>query len=197
MAGQRVVVLGGGDTGADCVGTALRRGAEVLHFHYKPAPPTQRDPSTPWPFEPILLRPSSSHEEGSERGWSVVARGLVGTNRLEAIRLADVTWSDGTMTVGEDRTIPADRVLVAVGFVGTDNEWLGGLGVQLQRGRVRTDTELQAAPGVWSCGDAARGASLVVHAIHDGRRAAASIDRALSGRTRLRVVDAGPELVAT
>jgi glutamate synthase (NADPH) small chain len=190
-AGERVVVLGGGDTGADCVGTALRQGAaEVLHFHYKPAPPEERDVGTPWPFPPVLLRPSSSHEEGSERGWSVVARGFEGGERVTAIRVADVGWGEGGMQIREasERAIPVDRVLVAVGFTGTDNDWLDGLGVATKRGRVVTDDALLAAPNVWSCGDAARGASLVVHAIQDGRTAARSIDEALSGRSRLRVL---------
>ena len=191
-AGQRVVVLGGGDTGADCVGTALRQGAaDVLHFHYKPAPSASRDPDLPWPFPPVLLRPSSSHEEGGQRGWNVIARGFEGDERLQGLRVADVRWEDGRMTVdpSTERAIPVDRVLVAVGFVGTDAGWLHELGVDLERGRVCTDDQLLAAPGVWSCGDAARGASLVVHAIHDGRRAARAIDRALTGRSRLRVLE--------
>lgn len=196
-AGERVIILGGGDTGADCLGTVLRQGAaHVHHFHYRPAPPESRDPSVPWPFPPVLLRPSSSHEEGGERGWSVVARGFVGTDRLEALQVADVRWVDGRMEVDEasERTLPADRVLVAVGFVGVDaGGWLDGLGVRTQRGRIVTDDHLQAAPGVWSCGDAVRGASLVVHAIQQGREAARAIDGALSGRSRLRVLpDSAP-----
>ncbi len=198
-AGERVVVLGGGDTGADCVGTALRQGAaDVQHFHYKPAPPTSRGADVPWPFPPVLLRPSSSHEEGGKRGWSVVARGFVGTDRVRGLMVADVRWQGGEMVVDEasERELPVDRVLVAVGFVGTDAGWLGELGVDVERGRVTTDDRRLAAPGIWSCGDAARGASLVVHAIHDGRRVAREIDRALTGRSRLRVLENSSPLAA-
>ena len=184
--------MGGGDTGADCVGTALRQGAaDVLHFHYKPAPPLERGEEAPWPFPPVLLRPSSSHEEGSERGWSVVARGFVGGDRVTGLRVADVRWIDGSMeeVEGGERLLPVDRVLVAVGFAGTDADWLDGLGLRLDRGRVPADGQGLAAPGIWSCGDATRGASLVVDAIADGRRVARAIDLHLSGRSRLRVLD--------
>jgi len=119
--GETVLVLGGGDTGADCLGTALRDGAaRVLHWHYKPPPPTERGAEQPWPFPPALLRPSSSHEEGGERGWSVVAKAFVGDDRVKAIRCVDVSWEGGSMRElpETEREVLVDRVLLAVGFVG-------------------------------------------------------------------------------
>jgi glutamate synthase (NADPH/NADH) small chain len=189
LRGQRVIVFGGGDTGADGYGTALRQGADVLHFHYKPAPPEARDPAVPWPFPPILLRPSSSHEEGGERGWSVVALAFEGDAALEAVRVGDVRWTDGRMEVVGERLIPADRALIALGFVGTDaGGWVEELGVRRTPEGTLATEGLLAAPGVWACGDARQGASLVVHAIAEGRRAARAIDEALGGRSRLRVL---------
>lgn len=178
--GETVLVLGGGDTGADCLGTALRDGAaEVLHWHYKPAPPDVRDPSSPWPFAPFVLRPSSSHEEGGERGWSVVAKAFVGTERVTALRCVDVRWEDGAMTELPEtlRDVPVDRVLLAVGYTGADAPWLDDA--------ARLD-------GVHVCGDARVGASLVVTAIQDGRRAARTIDAALRGSSRLPVLPSTP-----
>ena len=189
--GEQVIVLGGGDTGADCVGTAHRQGAaSVLNLHYKPAPPDVRDPSSPWPFTPVLLRVSSSHEEGGDRGWSVLAQALVGEDRVRALRCVDVTWDDGMQLVeGSERDIPADRVLVAVGYAGVDASWLDELGVTCARGTIDTDGDGLAAQGVFACGDATLGASLVVDAIQEGLAVAASIDRHLRGRTRLRVLE--------
>ncbi len=194
--GERVIVLGGGDTGADCVGTALRqRARSVQHFHYKPAPPDTRDPSSPWPFTPLLLRPSSSHEEGGERGWSVLAQAFVGDTKLRALRCVDVTWEDGmTVVPGSERDLPADRVFLAVGYTGVDAGWLEPLGVTASRGPIDVDEDGLAADGIYACGDATRGASLVVTAIQEGLRVASSIDRDLRGRTRLKVLDEGAPL---
>ena len=192
-AGRHVIVLGGGDTGADCLGTALRQGAaSVRHFHYKPAPAGTRA-ETPWPWAPMSLH-STSHDEGGERGWSLMTRALEGEGRVERLRCERVDWApgpDGRMAMaprGEFEVYPAELVLVAVGFVGVrGGDWLDALGVERDRaGRVRTrDRYATTAEGVWVAGDARRGASLVVHAIAEGRGAARAIDLALSGRSEL------------
>ena len=171
---QIVLILGGGDTGADCLGTAIRDGArQVLHWHYKPAPPDHD--AAAWPDPPAILRVSSSHEEGGDRGWSVVAKAFVGPDRVRAIRCVDVDWIDGQMLerVGSARDVPVDRVFLAVGYQGSDAPWLDAAA---------------ALPGVWVCGDARTGASLVVTAIAEGRSAAHAIDGSLSPRRRLPVL---------
>ena len=171
-----VLILGGGDTGADCLGTALRDGAaRVLHWHYKPPPQTERGEEAPWPFPPAVLRPSSSHDEGGERGWSVLAKAFVGADRLRAIRCVDVQWDEGAMIElpETEREVLVDRVLLAVGYVGCDAPWLA---------------EASALDGVTVCGDARVGASLVVTAIQEGRLAARTIDQRLSGHSRLTVL---------
>lgn len=197
-AGKHVVILGGGDTGADCLGTAHRQGAaSVHHFHYKPPPPGERTEAMPWPFVPMILRDSSSHEEGGERGWSVVTKAFVGDDagRLRAMRLVHVEWetdADGRRRMVEvpdtEQELPVDLALVAIGFVGPEGESLAGrLGAGLSgRGTVAADAHYRtAAPNVFACGDATRGASLVVWAIWEGREAAREIDLALMGESRL------------
>ena len=179
--GQTVLILGGGDTGADCLGTALRDGADrVLHWHYKPPPTGERGEDTPWPFPPAMLRRSSSHDEGGERGWSVLAKGFDGNDRVRAIRCVDVKWEqDGDRKVmvelpETEREVLVDRVLLAVGYVGADAPWLD---------------EAAKLDGVYVCGDARVGASLVVTAIQEGRIAARTIDQDLSGHSRLTVLN--------
>jgi len=196
--GKRVVILGGGDTGADCLGTAHRQGAaSVHHFHYKPPPPTERTPEMPWPFVPMVLRQSSSHEEGGVRGFSVTTKAFLGDDagRLRAMRVVDVEWvpgDDGRPRMeerpGTEREIPVDLALIAIGFVGPEGRQLvDGLGAGTGgRGTVEIDDDYRtAAPRVFACGDATRGASLVVWAIWEGREAAQRIDQALMGSSRL------------
>ncbi len=171
-----VLILGGGDTGADCLGTALRDGAKtVLHWHYKPPPAPERGEDAPWPFPPAILHPSSSHDEGGERGWSVLAKAFVGDGRLRGILCVDVSWQDGVMVElpETEREVPVDRVFLAVGYVGADAPWLD---------------EASRLEGVTVCGDARVAASLVVTAIQEGRLAARAIDERLSGRSRLTVL---------
>jgi len=197
--GKRVVILGGGDTGADCLGTAHRQGAaSVHHFHYKPPPPSERTPEMPWPFLPMILRPSSSHEEGGERGFGVTAKAFLGDDdgRLRAVRLVEVAWvpdPDGgrpkmVERPGTEHELPADLVLLAIGFVGPETQGvLDRLGAETsRRGTVDVDDAYRTrAPAVFACGDATRGASLVVWAIWEGREAARAIDLALMGASDL------------
>ncbi len=193
--GKRVVVLGGGDTGADCVGTANRQGARsVTQLELLPMPPAARPRLTPWPHWPLILRTSSSHEEGCERSWSVSTTALTGedgrVSRLHAVRLE---WSeadeDARRTMrelpGSAFTIDAELVLLALGFSGPEHEELGELALD-PRGNLRTDGTYQTSlPGVFAAGDARRGQSLVVWAIAEGRRAARAIDVSLMGQSAL------------
>ncbi len=182
-AGSRVVVLGGGDTGADCLGTALRQGAEeVFHYHYRDAPPTERTEDMPWPWWPMTLQKTSSHEEGGQRGWSVLAKAFLGGDRLEALQCVRVEWSTGRMreVPGTVFELPVDLAFLAVGFTGPDPI----PGVDFSRAEGFRTT----LPDVYVCGDARRGASLVVTAIWEGREAARVIDAALVGEARLPTV---------
>jgi glutamate synthase (NADPH) small chain len=184
--GKRVVVLGGGDTGSDCVGTAIRQNAHsVTQLELMPKPPLVRMPANPWPEWPLVLRTSSSQEEGVERDWAVSTRGFRGENgaltHLAAVR---VTFDGREMREVDDSavSIPCELVLLAMGFVGPEREGLlAQLGVPLDpRGNVRSDaTGATSVPGVFVAGDMGRGQSLVVWAIADGRRVAAGVDRFL------------------
>ncbi len=173
--GKRVVILGGGDTAADCLGTALRQGAsDVTQLHYKPPPPSERSADNPWPLPPVLLATSSSHEEGGDREFEVVARRFLGDDRVTGVVVEDARG---------ERTIPADLVLIAIGFTGVERS---PSGVALRGGTIDTDARFRTTvPGVFACGDARRGASLVVWAIWEGREAARAIDEYLEGRSYL------------
>lgn len=184
--GKRVVILGGGDTGADCLGTVHRQKALSVHqLEILPKPPADRDPSTPWPLWPLQLRTESSHEEGGTREWSTATVRLEGdttgqVRRLHAVRVGP---PPGFATVdGTAFTLDADLVLIATGFTGPQKTGaLDELGVALDaRGNVSTDEEfMTSVPGVFAAGDMRRGQSLVVWAIAEGRRAAAGVDQFL------------------
>jgi glutamate synthase (NADPH/NADH) small chain len=191
-AGKHVVIIGGGDTGSDCLGTALRQGAaSVTTLAIGRRPPTERPANQPWPTDPILFEVSSSHEEGGERTFLASTVELVGDERVERLRLAETEYlSDGRRVPkpGTEHEIPADLVLVAMGFTGPETPQLTEqLGVELTpRGLVqRSDDFATTVPGVFVAGDAGRGQSLVVWAIAEGRAAAAAVDRFLSGDTEL------------
>ncbi|MBT8225382.1 MAG: glutamate synthase subunit beta [Dactylosporangium sp.] len=196
-AGKHVIVLGGGDTAADCLGTATRQGARSVHLiEVVPQPPLERDTlRNPWPTWPVLLRTNSSHEEGGTRVYGAAVQEFIGddTGRLCAVLVADVTVStDGRFTVtpvpGTERRLPADLVLLAIGFAGTEpGPMLDELGLQrTPRGTVGCDEDWQTAiPGVFAAGDMRRGPSLVVWAIAEGRSAAASVHRYLGGQGHL------------
>jgi len=187
--GKHVVVLGGGDTGSDCVGTSNRQGAKtVTQLEIMPRPPEHEDKALTWPDWPLKLRTSSSHQEGANRDWAVLAKRVIGDGEavtgLECVR---VEWSGGQMQemAGSEFVIPADLILLAMGFVGPRKAGLlEQAGVALSpRGNVDADTQRYATsvPGVFACGDMRRGQSLVVWAIREGRQCAASVDEALMG----------------
>ncbi|MFS0700815.1 glutamate synthase subunit beta [Cellulomonas sp. 179-A 4D5 NHS] len=188
-----VIVIGGGDTGADCVGTALRQGARsVTQLEIMPRPPQERPEAQPWPTYPMLYRVASAHEEGGERVYAVSTQELVGDEAgdVRAIRLVDVELVDGRFgpVEGTEREVPAQLVLLAMGFTGPEQgPLLDQLGVTLTpRGVVtRSDDFATDVPGVFVAGDAGRGQSLIVWAIAEGRAAAAAVDAYLSGSTEL------------
>ncbi len=182
--GQRVIILGGGDTGSDCLGTALRQGAAEVHqIELLPAPPEARTADNPWPQWPMTFRTSSSQEEGGERGFALRTTRLEGEGgRLRALHAERVTSS--LMPTGETVTIPVDTLILALGFVGPDAQLVKNqLGVALdKRGNVAVDGDYRTSvPGVYCAGDARRGASLIVWAIAEAREAARAIDAELRG----------------
>ncbi|MFN2522468.1 MAG: FAD-dependent oxidoreductase, partial [Mycobacteriales bacterium] len=189
--GKDVVIIGGGDTGADCLGTAHRQGARsVSQLEIMPQPPQTRAASTPWPTWPLMLRTSSAHEEGGDRLFSVNTVRFVGEEQVEGLELVDVEMVDGRFepVAGSERVLPAQLVLLAMGFVGPQREGLlERLGVDLDpRGNVaRDDRWATSVANVFVCGDMGRGQSLIVWAIAEGRSAAAAVDRHLCGATRL------------
>lgn len=195
--GKRVVIIGGGDTGADCLGTAHRQGALSVHqFEILPAPPKERPQDNPWPLWPNILRTSSAHEEGGIRDYCISTTRFSGRNgrveRLHAVRVEFVSDGNGRKSMrevpGSEFEIEADLVLLAMGFLGPEKDGLlGQLGVKFtERGNVWVDENwMTSAPGVFSAGDMQRGQSLIVWAIAEGRQAARGIDRYLMGSTNL------------
>ena len=195
-AGMDVVIIGGGDTGADCLGTALRQGARVVHqFEIMPRPPDERPDANPWPTWPMIYRVSSAHEEGGEREYAINTSEFVGRNgRVSALRTHRVeqVFTEGHMSFepieGTEQEFAADLVLLAMGFTGPErNELIDGLNVDLDaRGNVTRDGEYQTSvDGVYVCGDMGRGQSLIVWAIAEGRSCAAAVDQMLCGSTHL------------
>jgi glutamate synthase (NADPH) small chain len=195
-AGKRVVIIGGGDTGADCLGTVHRQGAASVHqFEIMPRPPDVRDSSTPWPTWPLMFRTSSAHEEGGERVFSVNTLEFIGTDdgAVRALRGCEVEMSlvEGRPSFdpvpGTEFELPCDLVLLALGFSGPEPELASAFGVSLNlRGNIARSASYETdAPGVFVCGDAGRGQSLIVWAIAEGRSAAMHVDRILSGETLL------------
>ena len=195
-AGMDVVIIGGGDTGADCLGTALRQGARVVHqFEIMPRPPDERPDANPWPTWPMVYRVSSAHEEGGEREYAINTSEFIGRDgRVSALRTHRVeqVFAEGRMSFepieGTEQEFAADLVLLAMGFTGPErNDLIDGLNVDLDaRGNVTRDGEYQTSvDGVYVCGDMGRGQSLIVWAIAEGRSCAAAVDRKLSGSTHL------------
>jgi len=191
--GRHVVIIGGGDTGADCLGTVLRQGAaSVVQLEIMPRPPDRRPDSQPWPTYPMTYRVSSAHEEGGERVYAVSTQEFLAdeAGRVRALRLVDVEPSDRGFAPrpGTERDLRCDLVLLAMGFTGAERgALLTGLGVDFDaRGNVARDgSYATSAPGVFVAGDMGRGQSLIVWAIAEGRSAAAAVDRYLAGDTLL------------
>jgi glutamate synthase (NADPH/NADH) small chain len=191
--GKRVVVIGGGDTGADCLGTAHRQGAVSVHqLEIMPRPPASRPPANPWPSFPIVYKVSSAHEEGGERVYAVSTERFVGDDegRLTGLRMHEVEFVGGRFqkVEGTDVELPCELVLLAMGFVGAQRAGLiEELGVELDaRGNVARDAGwASSVPGVFVAGDMGRGQSLIVWAIAEGRSAAAAVDVYLAGATDL------------
>ena len=188
--GKHVVIIGGGDTGADCLGTAHRQGAaSVTQLEILPTPPQRRPETQPWPTYPMIYRVSSAHEEGGERLFAVSTQQFLGDadGRVRGLRLAQVVFESGKFVPVPDseQALPADLVLLAMGFVGPEKgKLLEGLGVDYDvRGNVARDASfMTSVPGVFVAGDMGRGQSLIVWAIAEGRSAAAGVDRYLTGR---------------
>ena len=191
--GSHVVIIGGGDTGADCLGTAHRQGAaSVTQLEITPRPPEERATANPWPQYSFIYRVSSAHEEGGERVYSVNTERFIddGNGHVRALLVHEVELVDGKFQKieGTERELPADYVLLAMGFVGPElGDWLTELGVELDaRGNVARDANYMSnVPGVFIAGDMGRGQSLIVWAIAEGRSAAAAVDRFLMGESQL------------
>jgi len=192
-AGKDVVILGGGDTGADCLGTAIRQGAKsVTQLEIMPRPTDERPSNQPWPTYPMIYRVSSAHEEAGERMYSVSTQEFIkdGSGNLTGIKLVETKFENGKFeqVAGSERIIPADLVFLAMGFTGPEkSELLKQLEVEIDdRGNIKRDHEYATSTeGVFVCGDAGRGQSLIVWAIAEGRSAAASVDKFLTGNTQL------------
>jgi glutamate synthase (NADPH) small chain len=190
--GKKVIIIGGGDTGADCLGTVHRQGAASVHqFEITARPPDTRAESTPWPTYPLMFRVSAAHEEGGDRMFSVNTEEFVGRDgHVTALKAHEVSMQDGKFVKieGTDFHLDADLVLLAMGFVGPEQgALLSDLGVELtDRGNVARGNDFQASvPGVFVAGDMGRGQSLIVWAIAEGRAAAAGVDRYLTGSSAL------------
>lgn len=189
--GKNVVIIGGGDTGADCLGTALRQGAaSVTQLEIMPQPPVTRSDEAPWPTHPLLYRVTSAHEEGGQRTYSVSTKKFLGEGLLTGLEVVDVEF-DGTQfneIAGSNRVIPVDVVFLALGFTGPETQVLTQqLDIELDgRGNfARNDAYATNIDGVFVAGDAGRGQSLIVWAIAEGRSVAAHVDSFLSGSSTL------------
>ncbi|MDO8788470.1 MAG: glutamate synthase subunit beta [Sulfuritalea sp.] len=193
--GKHVVVIGGGDTGSDCVGTSNRHGAaSITQIELLPRPPEQENGALTWPYWPLRMRTSSSQDEGCQRDWSIATKAFVGEDgRLKAIKAVRLAWTDGKMSEvpGSDFEIVADFAFLAMGFLSPVGGVLDAFDVNTDaRGNARADTEGNEAystnvPGVFAAGDMRRGQSLVVWAIREGRQCARTVDQFLMGCTTL------------
>ncbi len=196
--GKNVVVIGGGDTGSDCVGTSNRHGAKsVSQIEILSKPPKDRTPQMPWPNWPMILRTSTSHEEGCDRSWSIVTKEFVGDDKgnLKALKIVEVEWQGNKFTEvkGTEREIPCELALLAMGFLHPQHEGLlDQLAVDYDdRGNVKCSKYQTSVEGVFAAGDMRRGQSLVVWAISEGREAARAVDQYLMGQTNLEAKEQG------
>jgi len=190
--GKHVIVIGGGDTGSDCVGTSNRQGAaSVTQIEIMPKPPEKEDKALSWPNWPLKLRTSSSHEEGVDRDWAILTKRVVGENDVTGLECVRVEWVGGKMQEipGSEFTLKADLIFLAMGFLGPRKQGLlDQAGVELDgRGNVAANVidYRTSDPKIFACGDMRRGQSLVVWAIREGRQAARAVDEALMGASQL------------
>ncbi|MFL0683693.1 MAG: glutamate synthase subunit beta [Algoriphagus aquaeductus] len=199
--GKHVIVIGGGDTGSDCIGTSNRHGAaSITQLELLPKPPKQRNTLNPWPEWPMTLRTSSSHEEGADRMFSILTKEFVGNERGEVtgLTLVDIEWKEkgGRMTFeeipGTERTVPCDLAFIAIGYMGpAQNGLLQAFGVETLENSLPKSKNFQSTnPKVFLAGDMRRGQSLVVWAISEGREAAVKVDEFLMGSSTLPMKDA-------
>ena len=199
--GKDVLVIGGGDTGSDCVGTSNRHGAKnVMQIELLAKPPLNRNENNPWPLWPMVLMTSSSHEEGVDRQWAILTKEFLGDSmgRLTGLKIVEIKWgvnAQGKMGFeeipGTERVIPCQLALLAIGFIGAEK---GGLVEELkleldERGNIRTENYMSTQEGVFAAGDVRRGQSLVVWAISEGREAARAVDTWLMGSSSLEAKD--------
>ncbi|EOX4278794.1 glutamate synthase, small subunit [Vibrio cholerae] len=196
--GKHVVVIGGGDTGSDCVGTSNRHGAaSITQVEIMPIPPQKRPVNMPWPQYPMILRTSTSHEEGCERHWNILTKEFIGNEQGEVtgLRIADIVWKDAAPderpsfdeVAGSERVIPCDMAFLAMGFLHPEPHGvLAQLGIKLdERGNVATQDFATNQKGVFAAGDMRTGQSLVVRCINEGRECARAVDTFLMGNTHL------------
>ncbi|NAW69369.1 glutamate synthase small subunit [Vibrio sp. V27_P1S3P104] len=196
--GKHVVVIGGGDTGSDCVGTSNRHGAaSITQVEIMPMPPEKRPANMPWPQYPMILRTSTSHEEGCERHWNILTKEFIGNDKGEvtALRIADIVWQDAASgqrpefseVAGSERVIPCDMAFLAMGFLHPEPQGvLAQLDIKLdERGNVATQDFATNQKGVFAAGDMRTGQSLVVRCINEGRESARAVDAFLMGNTHL------------
>lgn len=203
--GKNIIVIGGGDTGSDCVGTSNRQQAKsVTQFELLPQPPKERTPYMPWPTYPMILKSTSSHEEGADRKWAIATKAYIGDEQgnLKALKIVDLEWESSkegkpakfVERIGTEREIPCELALLAMGFVHPQHDGvLDELGVDLdERGNVKAlEKEFKTSiPKIFAAGDMRRGQSLVVWAISEGRECARKVDEFLMGHSMLETKDA-------
>jgi glutamate synthase (NADPH/NADH) small chain len=201
--GKHVIVIGGGDTGSDCVGTSNRHGAaSVTQLEIMSKPPKDKNSATPWPNWPLILRTSTSHEEGCDRNWSILTKKFTGNDKGEVTGLVvvDIEWKNEpgkpaafTEVAGSERTLPCDLALLAMGFLHPQHQGLlDQLGVEYdERGNVKCTRYQTSSEYIFAAGDMRRGQSLVVWAISEGREAARAVDLYLNGHTELQAKEVG------
>lgn len=199
--GKNVIVIGGGDTGSDCVGTSNRQGAKsVTQIELLSKPPLTRNADNPWPLWPMVLMTSSSQEEGVERKWAILTKEFIGDNngKLTGLKVVDIVWganAQGKMgfqeVAGTERVLPCELALLAVGFIGAEKGgMIDELSIELdERGNIKTDKYMSSREGIFAAGDIRRGQSLVVWAISEGREAARAVDIWLMGTSDLESKD--------
>lgn len=193
---KHVIVIGGGDTGSDCIGTSHRHGAaSVTQLELLPKPPDHRSEANPWPQWPVILRTSSSHEEGGERKWSVLTKSFVndGNGNISGLKVVQIEWyknEEGVQAFreveGTECVLPCDLALLAIGFVSPEHSLPDQLGIEIDaRGNIKAKKYHTSDPKIFTAGDARRGQSLVVWAIAEGREAAVEVDKFLTGESHL------------